>query len=318
MTELALIAFDGLDPRTVYDHQDKLPTLSSFMEDSMHGKWATPGHTIPSFTATLTGKQYNVVNFHWDEGKGQYQRHTQVPHDMLWELTDSSMTLLNIPTLYPPQDIDDTMVCGFLTPDSLHDTDLARPVEVQEMLNAMDYVPDVHADRTYDELGGQGMLDYLEDMMKKRMLAAEKLIDEYDSDLFYGVWTATDRWFHQCHKHQEDPLPMYRNADEILNHMLEILPDDIPIIAFSDHGFAHYSDDDGVHKGHMYDGWYAVNADGVHPHRNDAASIFDLLPTVINYLDGDMPEGMRGKTMFHRGDQRDEVDARLRELGYKE
>lgn len=316
--ELALIAFDGLDPRVVYKNLDSLPNLKKFIDDSLHGKWQTPGHTIPSYIATLTGQQYNETNFHWDEGKGNFQRHRQTEFEYLWETTDSSMTLLNMPVLYPPEDIDDAMVCGFLTPDGVQGNNLARPTEVQEHLNDISYIPDTHADRTYEEIGGDAMLDYLKTMMEKRVEAADWLIDEYDSDLFYGVWTATDRWFHQCHKHSEPIMPMYEAADDILGQMMDVLPDDVPIVAFSDHGFAHFSKDDGVHKGHMYEGWYAINTDRVPNARDDSGNIFDLYPTILNYLDGEVPSLTKGRVMFHTDNQDDQVKKRLEDLGYLE
>jgi len=104
--ELALISFDGLDPRVLYRNEDRLPNFSEFMESSMHGKWNTPGHTIPSFISTLTGKNYPVVNFHWDEGRGDFQRHRQTEMEFMWDVCESSMTLLNMPVLYPPEEID--------------------------------------------------------------------------------------------------------------------------------------------------------------------------------------------------------------------
>lgn len=316
--KLALIAFDGLDPRIVYNNRDELPNISKFLDNSLHGKWQTPGHTIPSFTATLTGQQHNECNFHWDEGRGNYQRHRQTGYEYLWDVTDSSMSLLNIPVLYPPEEIDDAMVCGFLTPDGVNDSNLARPHEVQEHLNESKYVPDVHADRTYEAIGGEAMLDYLKTMMLQRVGIANWLIEKYDSDLFYGVWTAPDRWFHQCQKHDEDIMPMYRMVDEILGKIMEKLPDDVPIIAFSDHGFAHHQGDDGVHKGHMYEGWYAINTDAVPNARDDSASIFDLHPTVLNYLDGEVPELTKGRILFHTEEQDDQVKTRLEDLGYLE
>ena len=316
--ELALISFDGLDPRVLYRNEDKLPNFTEFMEDSMHGKWNTPGHTIPSFIATLTGRNYPVVNFHWDEGRGDFQRHRQTEMDFMWDICESSMTLLNMPVLYPPEDIDDVMVCGFLTPDGLQHNNLASPMEVQTQLNERGYVPDVHAGRTYDEMGGDGMFDYLCDIMEDRVDVAEWLMEGYDSDLFYGDWSSTDRWFHQCTMHGEDHLKMYEKADEVFGEILDLLPDDVPVIAFSDHGFAHYDGDEGVHKGHMYEGWYSINADSVASYRDDTASIFDLFPTVVNYLEGDVPGGLKGRVLLHQSEQDQQVEDRLSDLGYLE
>lgn len=316
--KLAMVAFDGLDPRIVMDKDNDLPNLQGFMEDSMHGEWTTPGHTIPSFTATLTGRQYNVTNFHWDEGRGDYQRHRQTGFDYLWDIIDSSMTIVNSPVLYPPEEIDDVMICGFLTPDSLTEQNLARPMEVQKILNERDYIPDIPADDTYDKLGQEGMLDLLSDMMMKRVDISEYLIEEYDSDLFYGVWTSTDRWFHQCHKHGHDYMPLYHAADAVTGEMLNIIPDDVPIIMFSDHGFAHFPYDEGVHKGHMYRGWYSVNHENIDGYRDDSASIFDLFPTIVNYLGGEVPEGIEGRVLLHTESQEEQVESRLRDLGYLE
>lgn len=316
--KLALVSFDGIDPRAVYRNEDRMPVLHEIMEDSMHGRWRTPGHTIPSFTATLTGKQYNVTNFHWDKGKGEYQRHRQVPHDFLWEICDSSMTLLNIPVLYPPEDIEDCMVCGMLCPDDLSESNLALPEEVQDILNRVDYIHEVRADEKFDELGEEDMYNHLVDCIWRRANAAEILVDKYDSDLFYGVWTATDRWFHRHHTDDVEYLPMYEEVDHLLEFILRLIPDDIPLVIFSDHGFAHYPTDDGVHKGHMYNGYYCIYSDKVPSYRDDSLSIFDLFPTVVNYLGCEIPGEVKGRIIFHRDDQDEQVTERLRDLGYTE
>lgn len=316
--KLALISFDGLDPRVVMKRREEFPNLDKLMGSGIYGEWTTPGHTIPSYIATLTGRQYNTTNFRWDVDEGGFERHRQTGYDFLWDILDASMTLLNLPVLYPPEDIDDAMVCGFLTPDGLQMDNLARPKEVQDIVNEMGYIPDVPADETYDDLGKEGMLDLLSNVMVDRLAVAERLIDEYDSDLFYGVWTSTDRWFHQCQKHGHDHMPLYHSADSVAGDLLSIIPEDVPTIMFSDHGFAHFSHDDGVHKGHMYRGWYCINDKEINGYRDDSASIFDLFPTVVNYLGGDIPEWSDGRVLLHTESQDEQVNSRLRDLGYLE
>lgn len=314
--KIALIAFDGIDPRVISKNRKHFSTIDKILDESMWGEWNTPGHTIPSFIATLTGEVYNTVNFHWDEGKGVYQRHRQTEMDFLWDKTDSSMTLLNIPVLYPPEEIHDVMVSGFLTPDDAVESNLARPQEVQEKLNEEDYIHDVHADETFEELGAEGMFKHLGSIMRQRTAISEWLIEKYDSDLFYGTWTSPDRWFHQCHKHDLEHVDMYKMVNKVIENVLKILPDDIPIIFFSDHGFAHYQGDEGVHKGHMYNGWYAVYNSPVPSYRDDSLSIYDLYPTVKNYLDGEVDKNVDGRILFHQEEQNETVKDRLSNLGY--
>lgn len=316
--EIALISFDGLDPRVIYDNPDDLSTIHSLMGESVHGTWKTPGHTIPSYITTLTGLPCSDYDFYWDVSDGGFARHRQYNRQFLWELTDASITLLNIPVLYPPEEIDDCIVCGMLAPDTIADTNLALPKETQEMLNDIEYIHEIRADKMFDELGEEGMFKLLNVSMSRRVIAAERLIDMYDSDLFYGVWTAPDRWFHRHHTHGVDYYPMYQEADGILNSLLDILPDDIPLIVFSDHGFAHFPNDNGVHTGHMYDGWYCIRHPELPSYRDDSANIADLFPTVLNYLEGDIPSIANGRILFHRGDQDEQVKDRLRDLGYME
>lgn len=318
MTELALISFDGLDPRVIYNNIDTLPNFRKLTENSQHGKWQTPGHTIPSFTATLTGRQYNEYDFHWDDGEGGHARHRQFDADYLWDVCDSSMTLLNMPTCYPPEEIDDAMVCGFLTPNQSALDSLARPMRVQDKLNDMGYTPDIEARKIRKKLGVVDGLEHIEDVMRKRADVAEWLIDTYDSDLFYGVWTSPDRWFHEAWKEDLNFMPLYRMADSVLGRMMEYLPDDIPKVVFSDHGFAHFDGDEGVHKGHMFEGFYAVDAPDVPNHRSDSANIMDLFPTVVNYLEGEAPQGVKGRVLFHTEEQTSSVEDRLNDLGYLE
>ena len=316
--ELALIAIDGLDPREIYDLRDELSTIDHILNNSMHGKWRTPGHTIPSFTATLTGKQYEELNFHWDNDDGGFQRHRQTGYSFIWEDIDNSMALLNLPVLYPPEEIDDAMVCGMLTPDSVAKYNLALPDKVQEFLNDIDYTHEIPADDTYEEYGAEGMFEILEDMMEDRIKVLSWLINEYNSDLFYGVWTSPDRWFHECQKHDLNHRKMYWEVDDTLGHIIKHLPNNIPVVFFSDHGFAHYPNDSSAHKGHRYEGWYAVYNGPVPSYRDDSASIFDLYPTVTNYLSGSVPKDVNGRLLFHTEEQDQDVEDRLDSLGYLE
>lgn len=321
--KLALVSFDGLDPRVIYNNEDLLPNLHSFMQESIHGKWRTLGHTIPSYIATLTGLQYNEYDFYWDVTNGGFGRHRQTNYDFLWDLTDTSMTLLNIPVIYPPEDINGIMVSGMLAPDSVADTNLARPQEVQDMLNNINYIHEVRSDEEYDELGSDRFLEKLKVMMDKRYEATKMLVEEYNTDLFYGVWTATDRWFHKCFMEDElygeqNYLELYEKSDEIAGKLLDLFPDDIPVVMFSDHGFRHRRTEEGVHKGHKYEGWYSIRHNELPSFRDDSASIFDLFPSTLNYFGEEPPNYAKGRILFHSDDQDEEVKDRLRDLGYME
>lgn len=315
---LALLGFDGLDPEVIYDNPDRLPNIHQFMQHSMHGEWNTPGHTIPSFTAALTGRKYNVTDFRWDKEDGGYQRHRQTGYEYIWDVCDSSMTIINNPVLYPPEDIDNAMVCGFLTPDGVTDSNLARPMEVQDKINEMDYIVDVEAHSLYEELGADGMIDYLCEMMDKRAELASWLIDKYNSDLFFCTWTAPDRWFHVAFMEDEDYMPLYEKVDEMFKKIVSLPRGDIPVIAFSDHGFRHHEHHNGVHKGHRYKGWYSINSDLTPSYRDDSVNILDLFPTVVNYLGGGIPSGTMGRVLFHPEEQNESVESKLRDLGYLE
>jgi len=316
--KLALISFDGLDPRVIFNNKDDLPAFSQLIDESITGKWKTPGHTIPSYIATLTGRSYPETNFYWDTADGGFARHRQVERKYLWEVIDNSITLLNIPVLYPPENINDCMVCGMLTPDSVSDTNIALPPDAQEMLNDIGYIHEVRADKTFEELGAANMFKLLCTSMDKRVEAAELLIDEYDSDLFYGVWTAPDRWFHRHHVNDVDYYKMYEKADSILRDILTILPDEIPKIFFSDHGFSHFPDDEPATMGHMTDGWYAIRKNNLPSYRDDSANILDVFPTVVNYFNDETPKFTKGRVLFHSDEDNQHIKDRLDDLGYLE
>jgi len=314
--KLALVSFDGLDPRVIYDHPDELPNLHSLMDESIHGFWRTPGHTIPSYITTLTGLPTSTTKFRWDEGEGGFARHRQVEREFLWEAVNASMTLLNIPVIYPPEEIDDCMVAGMLCPDELAKNNLATPSSAQEILNDIGYIHEVRADKVFDEVGAQGMWDLLSESMVTRTTAANRLIRQFDSELFYGVWTAPDRWFHRHQTHGVDYFQMYERADEELDSILDIIPDGVPLVVFSDHGFAHFKRDEPATMGHMYEGFYCIRHPDLPSYRDDTANIEDLFPTVVNYLGGEPPDNGRGRILFHREDQDESVQSRLRDLGY--
>jgi predicted AlkP superfamily phosphohydrolase/phosphomutase len=158
--------------------------------------------------------------------------------------------------------------------------------------------------------------------LDKRFEAFEHVIGEDDWDLFFGVFMTTDRVNHFLFKDYEDETPdrekfmeFYRQVDDYLGRIRDMLPDDVTMVVASDHGFTSLDYEVHFNTWLEEEGWLSYASDD-HESLDDIAEdteAYSLIPGrfYIN-LEGREPRGAVPEAEYEA--KRDELKAALEAL----
>ena len=220
---------------------------------------------------------------------------------------------MNVPVTFPPQENVQRMVSGFLSPGVDR---AAQPAELRQFLEANDYKIDVNAKLGHSDDKGE----FIEDAHKTldaRFETFKHYIEQDDWDLFFGVFMTTDRVNHFLFEHyerdgeyKEEFLEFYRQVDEYLGRLREMLADDVTMLVASDHGFTTLDHEVHLNEWLRQEGWLSYEDDD-HTELNDIdddTRAYSLIPGrfYIN-LEGREPRGSVSSEDY------DEVRAELKE-----
>lgn len=161
----------------------------------------------------------------------------------LWSIlsrADKRVFGMNVPTTYPPEPVNGIMIGCFLSP-SLEKA--AYPAGVADYLRSIDYRTD--SDAALARRDKRAMLDDLHKTLDARMEAMFHFLGEEDWDFFHTHIMGSDRINHFLWEKMESDdaefapafYAYYRRIDEYVGRLLSSLPDDVPLMIFSDHGF---------------------------------------------------------------------------------
>lgn len=237
----------------------KLPTFKKVMENGSYGKLRSTRIPIsPSaWSSFLTGLR-PINNSIFDFVKrveNSYEFRPVNSSDRkgtnIWEcLEDSNKTcgILNVPSTYPPEDINNFMISGFPCPTNIK---WIKPRELLEELeenlgeinlqpevfytegNEVNFIKDQYrcwenTERIFDYLWNKKDLDIF--------IAVFKPLDE----ILHGLWKSIDETYpshEKYRKYKKDVLGLYKKADELLSKIIKEKAKDTSLIIMSDHGF---------------------------------------------------------------------------------
>lgn len=264
MPRALVIGWDGADWRILDPLLERgdLPNLGALIERGGRSTLYAPlpNHSWSAWPSFMTGVDpddhgvYDIL-----ESRGGAERQYPVTfrsikeRTFLADLTDAGVTsiFVNVPLTFPPPAIQGKLVAGGVLPKwrpFTHPESLGR--ELQEAgtpfpINGMSWTTYRHRPEPF--------LDEVEDMLRKRQAATERLLDSTDWQVACIVQVETDRVQHCLAKYvspdgpdydrlSREPLAdrirhIYRLLDEGLGRLLERTgPEDL-ILFMSDHGF---------------------------------------------------------------------------------
>lgn len=175
---------------------------------------------------------------------------------------------MNVPTSYPPRRVNGILIGGFLTPTVDR---AAYPPTESDYLRSIDYRID--SDAQLARRDKRAMLDDLDVTLAKRMEAMFHYLDKESWDFFHTHIMGTDRINHFLfEKMEQDDAEFapgfrdyYRKIDAAVGKLLERIPQETPLLIFSDHGFCPIKQEVQLSRYLIEKGWTAPAAQIQHP-----------------------------------------------------
>jgi predicted AlkP superfamily phosphohydrolase/phosphomutase len=253
----------GLDGAT-YDligpwlEDGSLPNLRAFMDSGIYGTLESviPPMSPPAWASAITGVNPGKhAMFDWYRrlpntralvSETSKSLRTKAIWTLLSEV-DRPVGAINIPLTDPPHPVNGFMITGM---PHTEPTGFTYPPELQGTLDG--YMTDSMGDHL-DDRNAEELLDKFMRTYSERLKVTIRLMQDRPWDLFWVVFTVTDRvqhyyWKFMDEKHpRHDPsaAPLLKSAiydmwvevDRGIGQILEAMPDNVTVIVMSDHGF---------------------------------------------------------------------------------
>jgi len=248
--------FEVLDPLF---EQGLLPNLAALRERGTEGVLETvsPAISPPAWTSATTGVnpgKHNVYDF-FHVSKTSPQPFLTSALDrrarpVWWFLNRAGYRtgILNIPMTFPPDGVDGFFISGF--PFGQATTGFTYPKELEEELG--EYPLDLFGE-SLPAGRERELLDHFRHTFERHQTVAKRLLTEKDWDLFWVVFTGTDKVQHYYWKFSDPKHPGYDpvladefgtairdffvRVDEVVGEFVAAAGPECNVIVLSDHGF---------------------------------------------------------------------------------
>jgi len=268
----------------------ELPRLKALMDSGVHGDLLSvlPPLSPPAWTSAVTGVNpgahgifdFQRVDFTTRTTLLETGASRRVP--ALWTLLSDGgrrVGVVNVPMSDPPDPVNGFMVSGFPHPDSIG---IAYPEALEKRIHRFGYRLDTMGGKLLPGHEAELRAQFLDTFHARRRLALQLGAENPDLDLYWVVFTATDRMQHFFWKFMEKDHPFYDPAlapefgDSIKDLWKEIdaavgeLVDqaaaqaddqgrELAVLVLSDHGFT------GVHRAFRPQSFLRHPTDGAEP-----------------------------------------------------
>ncbi|MBI3951726.1 MAG: alkaline phosphatase family protein [Acidobacteria bacterium] len=256
--------FDLLQP---WIEAGRLPTFKRFVDEGVSGglESVVPPITAPAWASFITGKNpgkhgiYHFVNRGPQAGQQAFVSATSRAGQTLWGLLGEDgkrVTVLNVPTTYPPQKVNGVLISDFLTPPGKRDFTYPPSLleEIEETfgryplhLKTLMFSANLTAPNT------ERLLRELHHELKYKFDVAHYLLDKYESDFTILHVLGTDRIQHELwnfidprhprynqrmsERYREQIIEYFARVDAEIERLMERFGDDVTTFIISDHGF---------------------------------------------------------------------------------
>lgn len=215
----------------------KLPNIECMINDGIKGDLQSvlPPVTSPNWKAYATGKNPGKLGIFWwenvdmDERRVYYPDNRKANHPEFWELIgqQSSAGVVNVPTTYPPREVEPFIVSG--APDAA-ETGFTHPPKLEEELKeTLGYK--VTKGKSIKNQPNEAAEEIV-DLIDLRFKAGKYLLDEYDPE-FLQISTFYINSLHHYFWDDKRTLEGWKIIDK---HLKEFLNENYNIVLMSDHG----------------------------------------------------------------------------------
>jgi predicted AlkP superfamily phosphohydrolase/phosphomutase len=260
--KVMVLGLDGADSGIIEPLMavGKLPHIASLMKEGTRGslKSTVMPNSFPAWVSCLTGVNPGKHGIYWPlirRGGSAYPLRLMNSSDIrakrLWDLLGAQgrrVGVVNVPTEYPPAEVNGFLVCGALTPGM--DSDFTYPPGLRDEVSAA--VPGSRCAIESADLNLERLADQILGSIENREKLVLHLLEERDWDLFVAVFTETDLTQHKFWAGIDPKHPdharfekrygtfvhdVYQRLDETVGRVIQKIPEDAFIFVISDHGF---------------------------------------------------------------------------------
>lgn len=257
----AVIGLDGatFEVIDILIDQGKLPNLKRLIEEGCTGflRSSVTPNSFPGWTSAATGTSegrhgiFMPLVRREDNFTLKAMTTLDIKAKSIWELLSErgrQVGVINDPCSFPAVKVNGYLVCGMLWPGGEHP--YTYPLELADELEKA--VPGYVVDVNLHGKNKEQIADELLTSLDRRLEASRYLLKKYPSDLFWTVFTESDRAQHRLWaamdkehpKHQEQPasihntiFQIYEKLDAAVGTLMSDLDSDTTVFIVSDHGF---------------------------------------------------------------------------------
>lgn len=232
-----------------YASDGTMPNVGRILKDGILRRMesSVPDVSCVAWSTIITGKnpgEHGIYGF-MNLAPGTYDFSFPNFNDLrarpFWEeMPGKRSVIVNIPATYPARPLDGVLISGFIAIDLPKAT---WPKELVPKLRELGYRIDVDATKGHSDMGT--FLKDLEEETESKVRAYRYLWEKEPWDIFYFVFTGTDRLSHflfeafenENHPHRKAFLSHFRRIDEAVGEIYGRVRDDDLFMMLSDHGF---------------------------------------------------------------------------------
>ncbi len=262
-----------------------MPNLARLAERSPLRQMRSVHPTVScvAWATYMTGKNpgkhgiYGFIDRRADSYNLTFPNAAAMQAENLWEILSRAgkkVFGMNVPTSYPPRRVNGILIGCFLAPSL---DKVAYPAEVSNYLRSIDY--QIDSDAALARQDKRAMLGNLDKVLEKRSEAMFHFLEKESWDFFHTHIMGSDRINHFLWGKMEEADPefapafyaYYRQIDEVIGKLIERIPEDTPLLIFSDHGFCRINQEVQLSRYLVERGWTAAAEKVQHPLSIDPA-----------------------------------------------
>lgn len=249
--------FDIIDPMI---REGRLPHLASLIKNGTRAplKSTIMPNSYPAWTSCVTGVNPGKHGIFWslirDKDKAyplRLMNARDIQVHTVWQILGKQgyrVGIVNIPTEYPPTEVNGFLVCGALTPSP--ESEYTYPRELKGEILRL--IPEYKCEIDYAQTNLNVLADQIMGSIRNREKLALYLLENKPWDLFFMVFTESDLtqhkfWAGMDAVHPDHPKykgkfghfinDVYQRLDASLGEILKKISEDTIVFVISDHGF---------------------------------------------------------------------------------
>lgn len=248
-----IIGMDGVPHPLIekFASDGTMPNIARIIGDGTLRKMEScvPDISCVAWSTLITGKNpgehniYGFMNLKPDSYQFSFPTFDDLKAPPFWEepaWKGTRAVIVNVPATYPARPLNGILIAGFVAIDLAEAT---YPKTLVPKLKEMDYRLDVDAMKGHSDM--DAFLKDLDESLEARIRAYRYLWDNEDWDLFYFVFTGTDRLSHflfevfekEDHPYRKAFCDHFKRLDEVVGEIYGKIGKDDLFMMLSDHGF---------------------------------------------------------------------------------